>query len=67
MNANDVVKLSLENSRGWAMGLLMDMKDQPMIQATSAGGNHPMWILGHVDTGSHRSFRKQSFGYVHSR
>ena len=48
MNAIDVIKLSLENSRGWTMGLFMDIKDQPMVQATSSGGNHPMWLLGHI-------------------
>jgi hypothetical protein len=48
MNAVDFVKLSLENSRGWAMGLITDMKDSPMTQPTPNGGNHPLWVLGHV-------------------
>ena len=48
MNAIDFVRLSLESSRGWAMGLITDMKDSPMTQPTPNGGNHPLWVLGHV-------------------
>ena len=48
MNAVEFVKLSLENSRGWAMGLITDMKDSPLTQPTPNGGNHPLWVLGHV-------------------
>lgn len=48
MNAIDYVKLTLENSKGWAMGLIGDMKDAPLTQPTSNGGNHPLWVLGHL-------------------
>ncbi len=47
MKATDFVKSSLQSSTGWAMGLINDMKDAPLTQPTS-GGNHPLWVLGHV-------------------
>jgi hypothetical protein len=48
MNAIDYVKMSLENSKGWALGLINDMKDAPLTQPTPNGGNHPLWVLGHI-------------------
>ena len=48
MNATDFIKLSLESSKGWIMGLAMDIKDDPLTRPTAKGGNHPMWCLGHL-------------------
>ncbi len=48
MTAVDYIKMTLKNSLGWAMGLIQDMKDAPLTQPTSEGGNHPLWILGHI-------------------
>lgn len=48
MNTTDFIKLNLQNSAGWCMGLLNDMRDSPMTQPTPNGGNHPLWVLGHV-------------------
>lgn len=48
MNTIDFIKMSLESSRGWAMGLIGDMQDAPLTQPTSSGGNHPLWVLGHL-------------------
>ena len=48
MNTIDYIKMSLENSTGWAMGLINDMKDAPLTQPTPNGGNHPLWVLGHI-------------------
>ena len=28
--------------------LIEDMHDAPLTQPTSAGGNHPLWVLGHL-------------------
>jgi len=30
------------------MGLMSDMKDSPLTQPTPHGGNHVLWILGHL-------------------
>ena len=51
MTTIDFIKLSLENSKGWSMGLIDDMKDAPLAQPTANGGNHPLWILGHIVLG----------------
>ena len=48
MKATEVLKLALENSRNWNMGLLNDMKDAALTQPTPKGGNHPLWVLGHL-------------------
>ena len=48
MKAVDYVRMTLESSRQWAMGLITDMKDAPLAQPTPNGGNHPLWVLGHI-------------------
>ena len=48
MKTTDFVKMSLETSKGFAMALISDMKDAPLTQPTAKGGNHPLWILGHL-------------------
>jgi len=48
MNAIDVIRMSLDQSTAWVMELIVDMKDAPMTTPTPDGGNHPLWILGHV-------------------
>ena len=48
MNTMDYIRMSLENAQGWALGLITDMKDAPLTQPTPKGGNHPLWVLGHV-------------------
>ena len=48
MNTIDYIKMSLETSKNFTLGLIDDMKDAPLTQPTSKGGNHPLWILGHL-------------------
>jgi len=48
MNTIDYIKMSLENGTGWTMGLINDMRDAPLTQPTPNGGNHPLWVLGHI-------------------
>ena len=48
MNTIDFIRMNLGSSSGWAMGLTNDMSDSPMTQPTSNGGNHPLWVLGHI-------------------
>jgi hypothetical protein len=48
MKSVDFVKLSLEMSKGWIMGLAADIKDAPLTAPTPNGGNHPLWCLGHL-------------------
>ena len=48
MKTTDFVKMSLETSKNFVMALIADMKDAPLTQPTAKGGNHPLWILGHI-------------------
>lgn len=48
MNGKDAIRASLEISKQWLMPLVMDMKDAPTVFPTPAGGNHPVWVLGHI-------------------
>lgn len=48
MKAVDVVKTSLQLSQNWIMGLITDMQDAPLTSPTPLGGNHPLWVLGHL-------------------
>jgi hypothetical protein len=47
MQAIDVIRLALEqNERD--LQLIEDMRDAPLTQPTPRGGNHPLWVLGHI-------------------
>ena len=48
MKTTDHIRQCLDSSKEWALGLINDMKDDPLAQPTSAGGNHATWILGHI-------------------
>ncbi len=48
MHATDFIKSSLITSRQWTRSLIEDLKDEPLAQPTVKGGNHALWILGHL-------------------
>lgn len=48
MDSINFIKMSLEMSKGWLLGLAMDMKDEPLVAPTPHGGNHPLWCVGHL-------------------
>ncbi|MBL4884272.1 MAG: DinB family protein [Planctomycetaceae bacterium] len=48
MTSIDFIKMSLEKSNAWVLGLAKDMQDSPLTMPTSQGGNHPMWCVGHM-------------------
>ena len=48
MKTKEFIQLSLAMSKNWATQLLESMKDEPLVQPTSKGGNHPLWVLGHL-------------------
>jgi len=48
MKTTEFIKTSLDLSRNSILGLLDDLKDQPLAQPTINGGNHAHWILGHL-------------------
>jgi len=48
MKATDVIKIALEQSKGYATSLLADMKNECTTMPTPRGGNHPLWVMGHL-------------------
>lgn len=48
MKTTDYVKSALEMTRNMTMELIVDMKDAALTAPTPRGGNHPLWILGHL-------------------
>ncbi len=48
MKTTEYIAMALENGKGWTLGLINDMKDAPLQQPTPNGGNHPLWVLGHI-------------------
>ena len=48
MNAIDVIKTALRISDQGMTRLVEDMRDAPLTPPTPRGGNHPLWVLGHI-------------------
>src|SRR3954452_9024359 len=48
MKAMDVMKGALTTGDRAMMMLLDDLRDAPMTSPTPRGGNHPLWVLGHI-------------------
>lgn len=48
MDSIAFIKQSLKSSTKVAMELLIDLQDEPIAQPTTEGGNHALWILGHL-------------------
>ncbi len=48
MNTIEFITQQLKASEGMAMTLLNDMRDLPLAQPSQNGGNHALWILGHI-------------------
>jgi len=48
MNTVQFIKANLINSSSFAINLINDLKDEPLAQPTINGGNHALWVLGHL-------------------
>lgn len=48
MKTTDYIRTGLELSGRLTLALIEDMKDAPLTFPTAKGGNHPLWILGHL-------------------
>jgi len=48
MKAIDVIKNAMQISDRATMQLIDDMRDAALTQPTPRGGNHPLWVLGHM-------------------
>jgi hypothetical protein len=48
MTASQLIRQTLAVADGGFDRILADMGDAPLTRPTSAGGNHPLWIVGHL-------------------
>lgn len=48
MKTTEYVKYALDMTKQMTLGLIVDMKDAALTAPTPKGGNHPLWILGHL-------------------
>ncbi|QDV18115.1 DinB superfamily protein [Gimesia panareensis] len=48
MNTIEFIRSGLDYSKNWTCTLLDDMRDTPFVEPTPRGGNHPLWVLGHL-------------------
>jgi hypothetical protein len=48
MNAIDVIRAALTTSDRSIMMLVEDARSMPLTQPTPRGGNHPLWVMGHI-------------------
>ncbi len=48
MKSKDLICFGLELTRQGTLNLVEAMRSKPFTQPTSAGGNHPMWVMGHI-------------------
>ena len=48
MNAVQLLRTELELSAQITLQLIEDMRDAPLTFPTPRGGNHPLWVLGHM-------------------
>lgn len=48
MKAIDLIRHTLALCDKATLTLIDDMRDAPLTQPTARGGNHPLWVLGHL-------------------
>lgn len=62
MKTTDYIKLCLQQTHGWVMTLITDMKDAATTAPTPNGGNHPHWVVGHLAYSESLLINKYMFG-----
>ena len=48
MQSKELIRLNLDLSARAVLPLIEDMADAPLTAPTPNGGNHPLWVLGHL-------------------
>jgi uncharacterized damage-inducible protein DinB len=48
MTTRELLRFALQSSDEWTRSPAEDMRDAPLTQPTPRGGNHPMWVMGHL-------------------
>lgn len=48
MKAIDLIRRAMETSAQFTPRFFEDMRDEPLTQPTPHGGNHTLWVMGHL-------------------
>ena len=48
MKALDLIRWAMQFSEQGTLRLIEDIRNAPLTQPTSRGGNHPLWNMGHL-------------------
>src|SRR5688500_7663165 len=48
MKSIDLIRWALQATAGGTAAMAEGMRGAPLTQPTSKGGNHPMWVVGHL-------------------
>lgn len=48
MKAIDLIRWAMQTTEEGIVSLVSDMRNAPLTQPTSKGGNHPLWVMGHL-------------------
>jgi DinB superfamily len=48
MKAIDTIRRVMQKADEWVSSAAEDLRDAAMVQPTPRGGNHPMWVVGHL-------------------
>ncbi|MFQ5847311.1 MAG: DinB family protein [Candidatus Methylomirabilales bacterium] len=62
MQSKELLRMTLEMTRGIVLPLIEDMKDAPVTFPTPNGGCHPLWVLGNATLSEARFVREWIVG-----
>ncbi|HEY2159546.1 MAG TPA: DinB family protein [Isosphaeraceae bacterium] len=48
MKAIDLIRCAMQKTDEWMTSAAEELRDVPLVQPTSRGGNHPLWTVGHI-------------------
>jgi len=48
MKTTELIRKSLDGAKMWLLALVQDVKGAPLTAPTPRGGNHPLWVVGHL-------------------
>jgi len=62
MQSKNLLKMNLETCKFMLLPMIEDMKDAPLTFPTAKGGNHPLWVLGHLAYSEGKLLREMMLG-----
>lgn len=62
LEAIKLIRLAIQTSDAWVMSLIDDMAERSLVQPTTDGGNHVLWVLGHLAVAEANLYRMLTGG-----